>query len=227
MPQNADEAVLEFASLLSTSPAVAETVLDFARRRGGHVEADEVNHELIERARAGDLAALGELLEKYRGFLWRLADQGLDDRAAGRIDASDVVQQTCLSVHRQILKFDGRDSAQFIAWLRQIHENNIRNAARNQLHAAKRAIDREKRVNNADIYSDPRATPSQHIVRNEESDRLASAIEQLPPDEREALERRYLNDESMADIAAGMGLTRSALVWLMNRAMTNLRKNLN
>lgn len=190
------------------------------------MEADEVNHELIERARAGDQAALGELLEQCRGFLWRLADQGLDDRAAGRIDASDVVQQTCLSVHRQILKFDGRDPAQFIAWLRQIHENNIRNAARNQLHAAKRAVDREKRINDADVYSDRQPTPSQFIVRNEESDRLAAAIEQLPADEREALERRYLKDESLADIASAMGLTRSALVWLMNRAMNNLRKNL-
>ena len=201
-------------------------MLIFARSRGDHVEADEVNHELIERARGGDQAALGELLEKYRGFLWRLADQGLDDRAAGRIDASDVVQQTCLSVHRKILKFDGRDPAQFIAWLRQIHENNIRNAARNQLHAAKRAVDREKRINDADVYSDRQPTPSQFIVRNEESDRLAAAIEQLPADEREALERRYLKDESLADIASAMGLTRSALVWLMNRAMTNLRKNL-
>jgi RNA polymerase sigma-70 factor (ECF subfamily) len=190
------------------------------------LESDEVNHELIERARSGDQAALGELLEKYRGLLWRLADQGLDDRAAGRIDASDVVQQTCLSVHRLILKFDGQDPAQFVAWLRQIHENNIRNAARNQLHAAKRDVDREKRVPDADVYSDRRATPSQFVVRNEESDRLASAIEKLPPDEREALERRYLNDESMTDIAAAMGLTRSALVWLMNRAMTNLRKHL-
>lgn len=190
------------------------------------MEADAVNQQLIERACAGDQAALGELLEKYRGFLWRLADQGLDDRAAGRIDASDVVQQTCLSVHRQILKFDGRDPAQFVAWLRQIHDNNIRNAARNQLRAAKRAVDREKRVNDADVYSDRQATPSQHIVRIEESDRLASAIEGLPPDEREALERRYLNEESMTDIASAMGLTRSALVWLMNRAMTNLRKSL-
>ena len=190
------------------------------------MESDAVNRELIARARVGDQAALGELLEKYRGYLRGLADRLLDDRAAGRIDASDLVQQTCLSVHRQIAEFDGHDDAQFAAWLRQIHERNIHNAARNQLHAGKRAIDREKRVNEAEGFLARQTSPSQHAVRSEESARLARAIAQLPPDEQEALRRRYLDGESMVEIAAAMGLTRSALVWLMNRAMTSLRQSL-
>src|SRR5580704_11057698 len=73
-----------------------------SRCRGGNLESDAVNRELIERARVGDQAALGELLEKYRRYLWGLADKLLDDRAAARIDASDIVQQTCLSVHKHI-----------------------------------------------------------------------------------------------------------------------------
>jgi RNA polymerase sigma-70 factor (ECF subfamily) len=190
------------------------------------VEADDVNRELIERARGGDQAALGELLEKYRGFLWGLADKLLDDRAAGRIDASDLVQQTCLSVHKQITAFDGHDAAQFAAWLRQIHERNIRNAARNQLHAGKRAIDREKRVSEAEAYVARQTSPSQHVVRSEESVRLAQAISQLPHDEQEALRRRYIDGESMVEIAAAMGLTKDALIWLMKSAMTSLRQNL-
>jgi RNA polymerase sigma-70 factor (ECF subfamily) len=190
------------------------------------VEADDVNRELIERARGGDQAALGELLEKYRGFLWGLADKLLDDRAAGRIDASDLVQQTCLSVHKQITAFDGHDAAQFAAWLRQIHERNIRNAARNQLRAGKRAIDREKRVSEAEAYAARQTSPSQHVVRSEESVRLAQAISQLPHDEQEALRRRYIDGESMVEIAAAMGLTKDALIWLMKSAMTSLRQNL-
>jgi RNA polymerase sigma-70 factor, ECF subfamily len=148
------------------------------------VEPDAINRELIERARVGDQAALGELLEKYRGYLWGLADRLLDDRAAGRIDASDLVQQTCLSVHRQITEFDGHDPAQFAAWLRQIHERNIRNAARDQLHADKRAIDREKRVSDAEAYAARQTSPSQHVVRSEESARLARAIAHFPQTSR-------------------------------------------
>ena len=190
------------------------------------MESDAVNRELIERARVGDQAALGELLEKYRRYLWGLADKMLDDRAAARIDASDIVQQTCLSVHKQITEFEGNDDAQFAAWLRQIHERNIRNAARNLLHAGKRAIYREKRVSDAEAYAARQTTASQHAVRSEESARLAQAIAQLPQDEQEALRRRYLDGESMVEIATGMGLTKDALVWLMKRAMASLRQHL-
>jgi RNA polymerase sigma-70 factor (ECF subfamily) len=190
------------------------------------VESDDVNRELIERARLGDQAALGELLQKYRGYLWGLADKLLDDRAAGRIDASDLVQQTCLSVHRQIAEFDGHDAPQFAAWLRQIHERNIRNAARNQLRAGKRAVDREQRVSDAEAYAARQTTASQQVVRSEESVRLAQAIALLPPREQEALRRRYIEGESMVEIAAAMGLTKDALVWLMKTAMTSLRQTL-
>ncbi len=190
------------------------------------MEPEAVNRELIDRARAGDPAALGELLQNYRGYLWGLADRMLDDRAAARLDASDIVQQTCLSVHKQITEFEGQDPAQFAAWLRQIHERNIRNAARNQLHAGKRAIDREKRVSDGDVHAARQATASQQVVRSEESARLTRAIALLPPDEQEALRRRYLDGESMVEIAAAMGLTKDALIWLMKRAMTSLREHL-
>lgn len=190
------------------------------------MEPEAVNRELIDRARAGDPAALGELLQNYRGYLWGLADRMLDDRAAARLDASDIVQQTCLSVHKQITEFEGQDPAQFAAWLRQIHERNIRNAARNQLHAGKRAIDREKRVSDGDVHAARQATASQQVVRSEESARLTRAIALLPPDEQEALRRRYLDGESMVEIAAAMGVTKDALIWLMKRAMTGLREHL-
>jgi RNA polymerase sigma-70 factor (ECF subfamily) len=190
------------------------------------VEPDAVNRELIERARAGDRDALGELLERYRGFLRGLADRQLDDRAAGRIDASDLVQQTCLSVHKNIAEFQGESDAQFAAWLRQIHERNIRNAARNQLHAGKRAIERENRLNEGDDVLARQTSPSQFAARSEESARLAQALTRLAPDEQEALRRRYLDGQSITEIAAAMRLTRSALVWLMNRAMTDLRQHM-
>ncbi len=190
------------------------------------MQPEDANRELIDRARAGDPAALGELLQNYRGFLRGLADRMLDDRAAARLDASDIVQQTCLSVHKQITEFEGHDAAQFAAWLRQIHERNIRNAARNQLHAGKRAIDREKRVSDGDVLAARQATASQQVVRSEESARLTRAIALLPPDEQEVLRRRYLDGESMVEIAAGMGLTKDALIWLMKRAMTSLRQHM-
>jgi RNA polymerase sigma-70 factor (ECF subfamily) len=189
-------------------------------------DSDAANRELLARACAGDREALGELLEHNRGYLRHLADRLLDDRMGRRIDASDVVQQTCLSVHKQIGEFVGNDAAQFAAWLRQIHERNIRNAVRDQLHTEKRAISREERLADADAPALRQTTPSQHVVRREDSVRLAKAIAELVEDEREALRRRYLEGQSVADIAAAMGLSKDALARLFKRAMKNAKRHL-
>jgi RNA polymerase sigma-70 factor (ECF subfamily) len=189
-------------------------------------DSDAASRALLARACAGDREALGELLENNRDYLRHLADRLLDDRMGRRIDASDVVQQTCLSVHKQIGEFIGQDAAQFAAWLRQIHERNIRNAVRDQLHTEKRAIDREERLADVDAHALRQTTPSQHVVRREDSVRLAQAIAQLVEDEREALRRRYLEGQSVAEIAVAMGLSKDALGRLFKRAMKNAKRHL-
>lgn len=150
----------------------------------------------------------------------------MDDRAAARFDASDLVQQTCLSVYKRIVQFDGEEPAQFAAWLRRIHERNVRNAMRDQLHSEKRDIDREERRADGDVLAARQSTPSQRAARNEESARLVSAIGLLPADEAEALRRRYLEGQSLAEAAAAMGLGKEALAWLLSRAMRNVKRRL-
>ncbi|HXY37843.1 MAG TPA: RNA polymerase sigma factor [Planctomycetaceae bacterium] len=189
-------------------------------------DADALNRELLARARAGDREALGTLLENNRAYLRNIADRLLDDRMGRRIDASDVVQQTCLSVHKQIGEFVGQDAAQFAAWLRQIHERNIRNAVRDQLHTEKRAVTREERLPDSDVHAIRQTSPSQHVARREESVRLANAIAQLVQDEQEALRRRYLEGQSVAEIAAAMDLSKDALARLFKRAMKNVKRHL-
>jgi RNA polymerase sigma factor (sigma-70 family) len=55
---------------------------------------------------------------------------------------------------------------------------------------------------------------------------LAKAIAQLVEDEREALRRRYLEGQSVAEIAAAMGLSKDALARLFKRAMKNVKRHL-
>jgi RNA polymerase sigma-70 factor (ECF subfamily) len=190
------------------------------------MDSEAVSRELLARAQAGDREALGELLEQNRDYLRHLADRLLDDRVGRRIDASDLVQQTCLSVHKQIGEFVGKDAAQFAAWLRQIHERNIRNVVRDQLHAEKRAVSREEHVPDGEFHAASQTTASQNVVRREDSVRLATAIAQLVPDEQEALRRRYLEGQSVAEIAAAMGLTKDSLARLFKRAMKNAKRHL-
>src|SRR5262245_29081539 len=59
-------------------------------------------------------------LEHFRSYLHLLARCQLDGRYPGKLDASDVVQQTMLKAHQALGQFRGREEAELAAWLRQI-----------------------------------------------------------------------------------------------------------
>lgn len=182
--------------------------------------------DLLLRAQRGEADALGELLDIQRPDLRRLADRLLDDRIRGRLDASDLVQQTCLSVHKRMAEFEGTDPAQFVAWIRQVHEHNVRNAIRDHLHAGRRAAGREQPLGEVDAADAAAETPSRRLIRSEDETRLRDALERLPPDEQHALRLRYIEGRTIADIAEDMGITRDALIWLMRRALRRIRSEI-
>jgi RNA polymerase sigma-70 factor, ECF subfamily len=185
---------------------------------------------LIVRARDGDGAALGELLEHHRGYLKVLAQRMLGGRVQARLDASDVVQRTCLLVHGAIKGFRGETTPQFLAWLRQVHEANVRNVLRHQL-AKKRNVAREGQVVVDEIDSiiadSTQSTPSQRVLRDETSVQLAAELEKLPEDQREAVRLRYLEGFSLAEVGEALGRTDKAASALILRGMATLRKRLN
>ena len=185
--------------------------------------------DLLTRARSGDSQAVGLLLEQYRPYLRVLAQRHLDGPLGVRLDASDLVQQTCLSAIRAIANFDGVDEAAFVAWLRTIHENNIRTAVRDHLLAEKRAAGRE--VSPADEEAIDRSlaqaresSPSQRLMHGESTVRLAAALQQLPDDQREAVRLRYLEGRSLAEIAERLDRSVVAAAGLVKRGLIHLRK---
>ena len=181
--------------------------------------------DLIPLAQAGDAAALGRLLDLHRDYLRGLAVQQLAPKLKGRLDGSDIVQQTCLSVHKQISEFVGTQPAEFVAWLRQIHERNIRNAARNQMQVQKRAVDREEAIEQHNFIGQE-ISPSQIVMRDEEALRLRAAMQHLPDDEREAVRLRYFENWTLPQIGEHLGLTPDAVIWLMKRSMKHLKEHL-
>lgn len=179
--------------------------------------------DLIRQALQGDESAIGQLLESHRDQLRRQADQALPGRIKSRVDASDIVQQTCLSVFRQISDFQGNDSAQFAAWVRQIHERNIQNAVRDQLQTRKRGDGFEESLPQ-EFAAEQQATPSRHAMQREDAILIEQALEKLPDDERSVLRLRYLEGKTLVQIHDELGLTKDAVVWLLQKGMKHLRQ---
>jgi RNA polymerase sigma-70 factor (ECF subfamily) len=173
----------------------------------------------LARACSGDADAVGELLDQQRVELRKLAEEQLPALLQQRIDASDVVQQTCLSVFRDIRDFDGRDPAQFVAWVRKIHERNIQNAIRDQMQTQRRAADRESPAAEPAHVADPTPSPSELVRHDDERQKLMAVLLQLPDDEQTVLRLRYWEDCTLAEICRRLNLTRAAAAWTMHKAL--------
>ena len=98
---------------------------------------------LLELARGGDQDARGRLLDHFRPQLRQWARRRIEGKIRARVDESDIAQQSCLSALRDFDRFAGSELPEFIAWLRRIHEQNVRDVVRDHAVYQKRAVSRE------------------------------------------------------------------------------------
>jgi RNA polymerase sigma-70 factor (ECF subfamily) len=169
-------------------------------------------------------------LEKYRPYLVLLAQMNLGQGLQGKLDASDIVQQTLLEAHRKREQFRGHGDAELAAWLRQILAYAIADLHRD-FHRAKRDIARERALAvsleasscQLESLAAQHSSPSERAVRHENMLRLAAALLQLPEDQRQAVELKHLQGLSIAEIARLLERSETAVGGLLRRGMTRLR----
>src|SRR5262249_27435060 len=95
--------------------------------------------DLLRRARAGDEQALAALFTYYRERLRRLIHLRLDRRLSGRVDASDVLQETYLEVHKRFPEYARGESLPFYLSLRLVPGQKLTDLHRRHLGAPMRA----------------------------------------------------------------------------------------
>ncbi len=187
--------------------------------------AESPKRNLDKRIEASDL-------ERFRAYLRLLARLGLDSRLQGKLDPSDVVQQTLLQAHQSLGEFRGQRDEQLARWLRQILSRNLTHAARD-FRRAKRDVRRERSLDQAIEASSARiegwlvaeqSSPSQRVARNEQVLLLAEALETLPEAQREALVMHYWQDCSLEEIGRRLERSSSAVAGLLHRGLKQLRK---
>jgi RNA polymerase sigma-70 factor (ECF subfamily) len=171
---------------------------------------------------------------RWRDYLSVLARVQLDPGLRGKIDLSGVVQQTVLEAYQKRSGLEPASPAQELAWLRKILANNLADELR-KLATGKRDLARERSLEAALAKSSARlegwlaaeqSSPSQRAERNEEALRLATALEQLPEAQREALVLQHWHGWSLARIAEHLGRSRAAVAGLIKRGLQQLRTQL-
>jgi RNA polymerase sigma-70 factor (ECF subfamily) len=192
---------------------------------------DDALDSRIAQARAGQAAALGELLEDQRAMLVARAERQLGVLLMRRLSASDVVQQSFLEALRAFPQFNGSSYAEFAAWLQAILEHHLQHAVRDHTGVAKRAIGREeplpaRRPGESEVlgaeFAAAMPSPSTRAMEQEQADQLASLLADLPEDQRAAVRLRY-EGMPLTEIAQQLGRSTSAVASLIKRGMQALR----
>ena len=192
---------------------------------------DDRSTQLLQESLQGQAEALNQLLDNYRPYLLCLARDKLDHVVKQRLDASDIVQQTCLEVYRDIGTFQGTNEGQFKAWMTQILQHNVANAFRAHVQTKKRTTDKERALQGSghlapEILAARQSTPSSHAVRLEAVGEVQQQISQLPPDQSEAIRLRHLEGWTLRQLAAHFERSEVAVAGLLKRGMRNLRERL-
>jgi RNA polymerase sigma-70 factor (ECF subfamily) len=189
--------------------------------------------QMIEGARADAEGALGPLLELYRNYLRLLARVEIGRRLQGKVDASDLVQETFLEAHRNFARFQGTSEPQLVCWLRQILAAKVAHLLRHYLGTQGRDVRLEQQLE-ADLNNSSRllggdlaaaiSSPSQQAARREQSVVLANALARLPEDYREVIVLRHLEGLRFPEISERMGRSLDSVQKLWLRGLTRLRQ---
>jgi RNA polymerase sigma-70 factor, ECF subfamily len=182
----------------------------------------------------GASAMDGDHLDRFRGYLRFLAEVNLDPRFQGKLDPSDIVQETLLKACQGLEGLRGNDDRQVAAWLRTILARQIANASRD-LQCPKGDVRKEKSLEQAlaessirllDFLNKGDSSPSGKMEKSEAVLGLADAMAHLPLDQRQALILKHWRGWSLDEIAAHMGRTRPGVAGLLRRALESLRRKL-
>lgn len=193
---------------------------------------ETMNADLLHEAIAGQPLALGPLLEGYRHYLTILARVQLDKALQVKVGASDIVQETFLEAHRDFGQFRGRSVPELLGWLRQILARNLANQVRRYRHTRARDIRLEQGFAEALGHSSEHMaatipasvlSPSQVAVRDESAVLLANALSRLPPDYRDVLIFRNLEELTFPEVADRMNRSVDSVKKLWVRGLAQLK----
>jgi len=196
------------------------------------VRATQDLEELLRLAQTGDGPAVGRLLEMYRDYLALLARLQIGRRLQGKVDASDLVQETFMKAHRDFPQFRGRSEAEWVSWLRQILAGNLAHMVRRYCGTQGRDVRLERalvdEVNQSSRILDqglvaPHSSPSQRAAGREQAVLLAGALARLPEDYRDVIILSHLQGLSFPEVARRLGRTVDSVKNVWARALARLR----
>jgi len=178
---------------------------------------------LVAQAREGDTVAFGELVRRYEGKIFRLAQHITQNRE----DAEDVLQETFLKAYEHLDQFQG--NSKFYTWIVRIAVNQALMKLRRRKSDRSVSLDETIDTGEDNIVREIAAwgeDPEERFSREELGELLDSAIKGLEPPYRSVFVLRDIEDLSTEETADALGLSIPAVKSRLLRARLQLREKL-
>ena len=170
---------------------------------------------LIERSRAGSLAAFDDLMQRYERFVYKIAFAYVHDVET----AMDITQNVFIKAFSQMGGF--RAEGNYRAWIARISCRECIDSLR-----------KFRRMGGAPISLEdlPLASPEtgqeEGLIRTQQSRHLKSAIARLNPRQRLAVSLRYFDGASLQEISDILDCDVSLTKNILFRSLEKLRRHL-
>jgi RNA polymerase sigma factor (sigma-70 family) len=175
---------------------------------------------LIERVRAGDAPAREQLFSRFLPRLRRFAHGRLPASARGLAETDDLVQVAMVRALQRLEAFEARHEGAFLAYLRHILLNIVREEIR-------RARRRPGAGGDPDLVAAELPSPVEQAVGRDVLECYEAALLELSEAAREAVLLRVEFDYSYPEIAAALGLnTASAARMTVTRALVRVAERI-
>ncbi len=184
--------------------------------------------DLVDRARQGDPAAFGELVDRHRAAVFRAALAALGSHA----DADDVAQETFVAAYRRLRGFRG--DASFKTWLLTIAWNQSINKRRSVVRmwstfALRASVDRrpwEQEPQELEVSTAAHESPEARLMGDELRRAIRDAIRALPAKLRDTLLLAQSGEHTYEEIAAMVHAPLGTIKWRVSEARKVIRKRL-
>ncbi len=173
--------------------------------------ADE---ELMQLVHDGDARAFEVIFDRHAGQAFSLAYRMCGRRAL----AEEIVQEAFLSLWRSTTRYDrARGSVRSLV-LRVVHNRAV-DTFRHELSTARHDVSDDWI---SDVLPAPERTEDE-VERRSDARLVRSALDGLPPDQRQVVELAYFGGFSHAQIAETLGLPAGTVKGRMRLALSKLR----
>jgi len=171
--------------------------------------------ELISRSQQGDQDALKEIFDQYRTKVYRIAYGVVRQRE----DALDIVQEVFIKLFRSMKNFKGRSN--LYTYLYRIAMNTAIDYTRKMKKYPTSNFDDERGLFSSD---DLGKRPEKILIDKELEERLKTAMEKLPSNQKASLILREVEDLSYQEIAEVTGCSIGTVMSRLHYGRKKLRE---